>query len=67
MPKREHENWRCISDGFGIQEILHQRMGKGGIREQQRAVGIVCKPTPRESIVEVKRIERRSLDSKIFK
>jgi hypothetical protein len=30
-------------------------------------VGIVCKPTHQGSIVEVKSIERRSLDSKIFK
>jgi hypothetical protein len=46
--------------------ILHQRMGKGGIREQQRARGH-CLQADRGSIAEVKRIERRSLDSKIFK
>ena len=34
------------ANGFGIQEILHRRMGKGGIREQQRARGHCLQADP---------------------
>jgi len=45
--------------GFHISAWARAEYGKGSA-----SVGIVCKPTPRGSIIEVKRIEGRSFESK---